>query len=224
MQSITPQFLHPLSLEISPDSLSQGEPAIRQEIALQLYAQNIFTLGQARRLANISVWEFQKLLAQHKIQRHYNETDLEEDIQEIKNQEALVKQAKSRYVLGKLEAITVYAFLETLLRLTDPLPLNLQENINQMREAITTDTKIALNTTLRELVKDSFISPIYQQIRFEINQRYTPQEASTSKIEDNIIELSELLNTFDKVVEAPSASEKAKMLAPELDRLFNCLF
>jgi hypothetical protein len=27
------QFLEPLSLEISPDSLSQGEPAIRQAIA-----------------------------------------------------------------------------------------------------------------------------------------------------------------------------------------------
>jgi hypothetical protein len=27
------QFLEPLNLEISPDSLSQGEPAIRQAIA-----------------------------------------------------------------------------------------------------------------------------------------------------------------------------------------------
>jgi predicted HTH domain antitoxin len=79
----TLENLGPLSLEISPDSLSQGEPAIRQAIALQLYAQNIFTLGQARRLADLSVWEFQKLLAQHKIQRHYNEADLEQDIQEI---------------------------------------------------------------------------------------------------------------------------------------------
>jgi predicted HTH domain antitoxin len=77
------QFLEPLSLEISPDSLSQGEPAIRQAIALQLYAQNIFTLGQARRLADLSIWEFQQLLAQHKIQRHYSEADLEQDIQEI---------------------------------------------------------------------------------------------------------------------------------------------
>jgi predicted HTH domain antitoxin len=83
MDYLMRQYLEPLSLEISPDSLSQGEPAIRQAIALQLYAQNIFTLGQARRLADLSVWEFQKLLAQHKIQRHYDETDLEQDIQEI---------------------------------------------------------------------------------------------------------------------------------------------
>jgi predicted HTH domain antitoxin len=56
---------------------------MRQAIALQLYAQDIFTLGQARRLADLSVWEFQTLLAQHKIQHHYDETDLDQDIQEI---------------------------------------------------------------------------------------------------------------------------------------------
>jgi predicted HTH domain antitoxin len=68
---------------MTPDPLSQGEEAIRQAIAQQLSAQDIFTLGQARRLADLSVWEFQTVLAQHKIQRHYNETDLDQDIQEI---------------------------------------------------------------------------------------------------------------------------------------------
>ncbi|MCC5646361.1 UPF0175 family protein [Nostoc sp. CHAB 5824] len=51
-----------INLQLSPDSISQGEQAIRQEIALQLYDQNIFTFGQARRLANLFVWEFQQLL------------------------------------------------------------------------------------------------------------------------------------------------------------------
>ncbi|MBD2774732.1 UPF0175 family protein [Iningainema tapete] len=55
------QFIAPINLQISPVSLSQGEQAIRQEIAQQLYAQNIFTFAQARRLANLSVWEFQQL-------------------------------------------------------------------------------------------------------------------------------------------------------------------
>lgn len=77
------KFIEPIKLEISPTSLSQGEQAILQEIALQLYAQNIFTLGQARRLANLSVWEFQKLLGQKNIQRHYNEIDLAEDMDAI---------------------------------------------------------------------------------------------------------------------------------------------
>jgi predicted HTH domain antitoxin len=77
------QSLDPISLEISPDSLNQGEQAIRQALALQLYAQHIFTFGQARRLADASVWEFQKLLAQHNIQRHYSEIELAEDADAI---------------------------------------------------------------------------------------------------------------------------------------------
>ncbi|HEY9744347.1 MAG TPA: UPF0175 family protein [Coleofasciculaceae cyanobacterium] len=77
------KFVEPINLEISPASLSQGEQAILQEIALQLYARNIFTFGQARRLTNLSIWEFQQLLGQQNIQRHYNETDLAEDLDAI---------------------------------------------------------------------------------------------------------------------------------------------
>ncbi|MEJ6482760.1 UPF0175 family protein [Nostoc punctiforme UO1] len=72
-----------INLQLSPDSISRGEQAIRQEIALQLYDQNIFTFGQARRLANLSVWKFQQLLGQQKISRHYTEIDLADDIESI---------------------------------------------------------------------------------------------------------------------------------------------
>jgi predicted HTH domain antitoxin len=78
------QFLEPISLNLSPESLTQGEQAIRQELALQLYSQEIFTLGQARRLAGLTAWEFQQILGQHQIQRHYNETDLAQDVDVIK--------------------------------------------------------------------------------------------------------------------------------------------
>lgn len=77
------KFVEPINLELSTASLDQGEQAILQEIALQLYAQNIFTFGQARRLANLSVWEFQQVLGQKNIDRHYNEIDLAEDINTI---------------------------------------------------------------------------------------------------------------------------------------------
>lgn len=77
------RFIQPINLQISPDSLNQGEQAIRQELALQLYAQNIFTFAQARQLANLSVWEFQQILGQNKIERHYNEADLNQDIEII---------------------------------------------------------------------------------------------------------------------------------------------
>jgi plasmid maintenance system antidote protein VapI len=139
-------------------------------------------------------------------------------------QEALAQQAHPQYALEEFEAITVYAFLETLRRLTSPLPLSLQQNINQLRKAIITDTKTVLNTTLRELVKDSLISPIYQQIRSELNQNYRLQEACSPERKKNTSALSDLLNVFVDIVEAPSANEEAKVLAPELDRLFKCLF
>jgi predicted HTH domain antitoxin len=73
----------PINLQVSPESLDRGEQAIRQEIAVQLYAQNIFTFGQSRQLANLSVWEFQQLLGEKKISRHYDETDLAQDIAAI---------------------------------------------------------------------------------------------------------------------------------------------
>ncbi|MEH2051828.1 UPF0175 family protein [Nostoc sp.] len=43
----------------------------------------MFTFSQARHLANLSAWEFQKLLGQNKIERHYNEADLVQDIEII---------------------------------------------------------------------------------------------------------------------------------------------
>lgn len=76
-------FIQPINLQISTDSLNQGEQAIRIELALQLYAQNIFTFAQARHLANLSVWEFQQVLGNYKIERHYNEAELAQDIETI---------------------------------------------------------------------------------------------------------------------------------------------
>ncbi|MBW4632906.1 MAG: UPF0175 family protein [Iphinoe sp. HA4291-MV1] len=40
---------------------------------------------QACRLANLSVWEFQQLLGQQKIQRHYSEIELAEDVATIQS-------------------------------------------------------------------------------------------------------------------------------------------
>lgn len=76
-------FVDSIVLEIPPDTLNQGEGAILSAIALKLYAQGIFTFGQARKLTNLSMWEFQQLLGQHRIERHYDETDLAEDINSI---------------------------------------------------------------------------------------------------------------------------------------------
>ncbi|MTJ54734.1 UPF0175 family protein [Anabaena sp. UHCC 0253] len=75
--------MNSINLQLSSDLINEGEQAIRQEIALQLYDQNIFTFGQARRLANLSIWEFQQLLGNRKIERYYTEVDLLEDVKSI---------------------------------------------------------------------------------------------------------------------------------------------
>ena len=76
-------IVKPLNLQISPETLNQGEQAIRQEIAIQSYSENIFTFGQARYLANLSVWEFQKILGEKKVSRHYDKADLAQDMTTI---------------------------------------------------------------------------------------------------------------------------------------------
>lgn len=73
-----------ISIEIPITSIKEGEKAILEQIAIQLYEQKIFSFGQVRRLLNISVWELQKLLGDNQVERHYSEEDLAEDIQSIR--------------------------------------------------------------------------------------------------------------------------------------------
>ena len=50
------------------------------DIAASLYQQGILSFGKARQLCKLNKWEFQKELGVRKIERHYEEKDLEEDI------------------------------------------------------------------------------------------------------------------------------------------------
>ena len=56
------------------------EREFRKELALALYQRGALSLGKARILAQMTFWEFEDLLGQRKILRHYMEKDLEEDI------------------------------------------------------------------------------------------------------------------------------------------------
>ena len=57
------------------------EQEFRKELALALYQRRVLSLGKARLLANMTRWEFEELLGQRKIPRHYTQRELEEDIQ-----------------------------------------------------------------------------------------------------------------------------------------------
>ena len=62
------------------DSTRLSVNELKAELALYLYAQGRLSIGKARELANMSLWEFRQLLASRHIPPHYDLDDLEEDI------------------------------------------------------------------------------------------------------------------------------------------------
>lgn len=77
-----------LTLEIPGEILSavrlppkEMECEFRKELAMALYQRGVLSLGKARLLAQMTYWEFEELLGQRKVLRHYTDVDLEEDIQ-----------------------------------------------------------------------------------------------------------------------------------------------
>ena len=68
----------PESLRVPPGEL---EKRIRIELALRLYEKGIASLGQARRIAGVSKWDFLELLAKEGIPLHYGEEELREDLE-----------------------------------------------------------------------------------------------------------------------------------------------
>lgn len=77
-----------ISLEIPTEILGAArlppkemEREFRKELALALYQRGVLPLGKARLLAQMTRWEFEELLGQRRILRHYTDMDLKEDIQ-----------------------------------------------------------------------------------------------------------------------------------------------
>jgi len=71
----------PENLRVPPDEL---EERLRVELALRLYEKSIASLGQARRIAGLSKWDFLELLAREGIPLHYGEGELKEDLEVAK--------------------------------------------------------------------------------------------------------------------------------------------
>lgn len=71
-----------------PDEILQSvqmtEAELRQEIAMLLFQQERFTLGQASRFAEMSQLQFQRLLASRYIPLHYDVAELREDVESLK--------------------------------------------------------------------------------------------------------------------------------------------
>ena len=62
------------------DSARISVPEIKVELAIHLYAQGRLSIGKARELAEMSLWQFRHLLAARQIPVHYDVDDLEDEV------------------------------------------------------------------------------------------------------------------------------------------------
>ncbi|MEK6958176.1 MAG: UPF0175 family protein [archaeon] len=65
-------------------ALRKGVRAMRLELALEKYAKNELTMGEAAKLSKLSIWQFMDELKRHNIQMQYSEEDLREDLETLK--------------------------------------------------------------------------------------------------------------------------------------------
>jgi predicted HTH domain antitoxin len=59
---------------------AEVETELRKELALALYRRGVLSLGKARILAGMTRWQFEQVLSDRQIPRHYTETDLQDDL------------------------------------------------------------------------------------------------------------------------------------------------
>ena len=61
------------------DSARLTAPELKLELAIWLYAQGRLSIGKARELAGLSLWEFRQVLTARRIASHYGLDDLQDD-------------------------------------------------------------------------------------------------------------------------------------------------
>jgi predicted HTH domain antitoxin len=70
------------AVEVSQEILNSARltpSELKVEMAVYLYGQGRLSVGKARELADMTLWEFRQLLASRRIPPHYDEADLDED-------------------------------------------------------------------------------------------------------------------------------------------------
>ena len=70
-------------LEVSQEILDSARltpSELKVEMAVHLYTQGRLSVGKARELAELTLWEFRQLLASRRISPHFDETELSEDV------------------------------------------------------------------------------------------------------------------------------------------------
>ncbi|MEM8962288.1 MAG: UPF0175 family protein [Acidobacteriota bacterium] len=74
-------------LDIPTDVLDSARMTIgdiKIELAIHLYQQGRLSVGKARELAGLSLWQFRQLLGSRKIPPHFDVEDLEQDLETLR--------------------------------------------------------------------------------------------------------------------------------------------
>jgi len=66
------------TVKFPPD---KAKEELVKEMAFSLYQRKVLSMGNARKLSGLNKWAFIDGLAERKIERHYTEQDLLEDIE-----------------------------------------------------------------------------------------------------------------------------------------------
>ena len=73
-------------LEIPRDVLDSSRltlAELKTELAVHLYSQGRLSIGKARELAGLSLWEFRQILGARKIPPQYDVEDFQEDLETL---------------------------------------------------------------------------------------------------------------------------------------------
>ena len=76
-----------MSIEIPQDVLTSArltEQELKIEVAVHLYSTHRLSIGKARELAGLSLWQFRQILASRQIPAHYDVEDLEADVRTLR--------------------------------------------------------------------------------------------------------------------------------------------
>lgn len=76
------------TVQIPRDVLTSArlsEDDVKVELAVHLYAAHRLSIGKARELAGLALWQFRQILASRQIPAHYEVEDLEADVATLKS-------------------------------------------------------------------------------------------------------------------------------------------
>ena len=67
------------------DSARLTPSELKVEMAVHLYKEGRLSLGKARELADMTLWEFRQLLASRGVSPHYDEAELDQDVATLRD-------------------------------------------------------------------------------------------------------------------------------------------